>query len=69
VRSFTGADFDALGEAKQKEALRLVVENPSGFVFSRTDPSNKRSLIKILSNMNQIVSMTGDGVNDAPALK
>jgi Ca2+-transporting ATPase len=38
-------------------------------VFSRTDPSNKRSLIKLLTGMQQIVSMTGDGVNDAPALK
>jgi Ca2+-transporting ATPase len=63
--SFTGTEYMALSPEKKREALG----GSGGKVFSRVEPSHKRELVKILIDMDQVVAMTGDGVNDAPALK
>lgn len=59
----TGIDLDALDD----DALRARA--PEVDVFARTSPEHKLRLVQALQAGNQVVAMTGDGVNDAPALK
>jgi magnesium-transporting ATPase (P-type) len=59
----TGRDLDALDD----ETLRHRVQDTS--VFARTSPEHKLRLVMALQAGGEVVAMTGDGVNDAPALK
>ena len=61
--SISGQDIDKMNE----EELNDNLENNS--VFSRVSPENKLQIINSLNQKNEITAMTGDGVNDAPALK
>ena len=62
-RVLTGADLDRLDDAAlQQSALETDV-------FARTSPEHKLRLVTALQARGLIVAMTGDGVNDAPALK
>jgi Ca2+-transporting ATPase len=62
-RAITGAEFAAMSD---DEALK---ELPSIGVIARVAPEDKVRLVRLLQQSDNIVAMTGDGVNDAPALK
>ncbi|HEX7454435.1 MAG TPA: HAD-IC family P-type ATPase [Gallionella sp.] len=62
-QSLTGSELDALDEAALRQAVRDVD------VFARASPEHKLRLVSALQANGEIVAMTGDGVNDAPALK
>ncbi|MEX0917584.1 MAG: HAD-IC family P-type ATPase [Candidatus Paceibacterota bacterium] len=59
----TGDELEKLSD----EELRLLLEDVS--VFARTLPRQKMRIAEILQKQGEIVAMTGDGINDAPALR
>ncbi|WIA22962.1 hypothetical protein OEZ86_009888 [Tetradesmus obliquus] len=63
--SFTGRQFNEMGEAQQEALLR----KKNNLVFSRAEPKHKQDIVRLLKRCGDVAAMTGDGVNDAPALK
>jgi len=62
-RAITGAEFSAMSDDELLEQL------PQIGVIARVAPEDKVRLVQMLKRSNNVVAMTGDGVNDAPALK
>ncbi|KAL4684598.1 hypothetical protein H8958_018221 [Nasalis larvatus] len=62
-RAYTGREFDDLPLPEQREACRRAC------CFARVEPSHKSKIVEYLQSFDEITAMTGDGVNDAPALK
>lgn len=62
-KAFTGSEFENMSEADQRHAVS------SARLFARVEPAHKSKIVTLLQDDKQIVAMTGDGVNDAPALK
>lgn len=63
THQLTGTELDGLDDTQLDEMLRGDV------LFARTKPEQKMRIVSALQAQGQIVAMTGDGVNDAPALK
>uniref|UniRef100_A0A2P2M3K3 Calcium-transporting ATPase n=1 Tax=Rhizophora mucronata TaxID=61149 RepID=A0A2P2M3K3_RHIMU len=61
--SYTASEFEELPALQQTLALQHMA------IFTRVEPTHKRILVEALQHQNEVVAMTGDGVNDAPALK
>jgi Ca2+-transporting ATPase len=62
-RAITGAEFNQMSDEEANEQLDDIG------VIARVAPEDKIRLVSLLQEQNKIVAMTGDGVNDAPALK
>jgi Ca2+ transporting ATPase len=61
--AFSGREFDDLSVDEQSKACRRAK------MFARVDPAHKSKIVEYLQSHGEITAMTGDGVNDAPALK
>ncbi|XP_049597855.1 sarcoplasmic/endoplasmic reticulum calcium ATPase 1 isoform X1 [Syngnathus scovelli] len=62
-KAYTGREFDDLSPEAQKEAVKRAR------CFARVEPAHKSKIVAYLQSFEEITAMTGDGVNDAPALK
>ncbi len=62
-KAITGAQIEAMTDAQLNETVK------TSSAFARVSPEHKMRLVKTLQGQGQVVAMTGDGVNDAPALK
>ncbi|MDF1524615.1 MAG: HAD-IC family P-type ATPase, partial [Trueperaceae bacterium] len=62
-QALTGVDLERMDDAELAQELESVS------VFARVSPEHKLKIVRVLQSKGHIVAMTGDGVNDAPALR
>uniref|UniRef100_A0A4W5QGA3 Calcium-transporting ATPase n=1 Tax=Hucho hucho TaxID=62062 RepID=A0A4W5QGA3_9TELE len=62
-KAYTGREFDDLPIESQRDAVKRAR------CFARVEPAHKSKIVGYLQSFDEITAMTGDGVNDAPALK
>lgn len=62
-RIVTGSELEKMDETQ----LKIILETVS--LFARTNPEQKLKIVQALQAMDEVVAVTGDGINDAPALK
>uniref|UniRef100_A0AAY5LC24 Calcium-transporting ATPase n=1 Tax=Esox lucius TaxID=8010 RepID=A0AAY5LC24_ESOLU len=62
-KAYTGREFDDLPLEAQRDAVKRAR------CFARVEPAHKSKIVGFLQSFDEITAMTGDGVNDAPALK
>jgi len=59
----TGTEFANMTDSQKNSVVKSVG------IFARVEPAHKMEIVKILKEQGEVVAMTGDGVNDAPAIK
>ena len=64
-RTLTGAELDRLDD----QALRAVLQEPREVLCARVNPEHKMRIVAAFKDLGEVVAVTGDGANDAPALK
>ncbi|MFH0838070.1 MAG: cation-transporting P-type ATPase [Patescibacteria group bacterium] len=64
IKVITGKELEAMSDI---ELLHALIN--TNLIFARTSPENKLRIVDVLKKAGEIVAVTGDGVNDAPALK
>ncbi len=62
---YTGGELERMGDEKLSE----ILSGEGSIIFSRVSPEHKLRIVDVLKEQDQVVAVTGDGVNDAPALK
>ncbi|RJO60259.1 cation-translocating P-type ATPase [candidate division WS5 bacterium] len=65
----TGDDLSKMDDFDLGKLLSFGSEDHDGVIFARTTPEDKMRIVETLKKQGHIVAVTGDGVNDAPALK
>jgi Ca2+-transporting ATPase len=65
ARALTGGELEALSD----EGLRELLRGGQVHVFARVAPAQKLRLVRAFQSLGEVVAVTGDGVNDAPALR
>ena len=62
-KSLSGKEFMSISNKKE------YLNQSGGLLFSRAEPKHKQEIVRLLKEAGEVVAMTGDGVNDAPALR